>query len=80
MVGTTAGFPGRYLSLTSYRRDGTAVATPVWFVEHEGVLFIQTGAESFKVRRIMAKPSQARAGACDRGCNRLLYLVRQRCG
>ena len=25
-------FPGKYLSLTSYKRDGTAVATPVWFV------------------------------------------------
>jgi len=25
-------FPGKYLSLTSYKRDGTGVATPVWFV------------------------------------------------
>jgi hypothetical protein len=25
-------FEGKYLSLTSFRRDGTAVATPVWFV------------------------------------------------
>jgi hypothetical protein len=26
-------FPGKYLSLTSYRRDGGPVATPVWFVQ-----------------------------------------------
>ena len=25
-------FPGRYLSVTSVKRDGTGVATPVWFV------------------------------------------------
>ena len=25
-------FPGRYLSVTSFKRDGTGVATPVWFV------------------------------------------------
>ena len=28
--------PGKYLSLTTYRRDGSPVATPVWFVEDEG--------------------------------------------
>ena len=25
-------FPGRYLSVTSFKRDGTGVATPVWFM------------------------------------------------
>ena len=25
-------FPGRNLSVTSFKRDGTGVATPVWFV------------------------------------------------
>ena len=27
--GRPAAFPGKYLSLTSFRRDGTGVATPV---------------------------------------------------
>ena len=27
-----ARFPGKYLSVTSFKRDGTPVATPVWFV------------------------------------------------
>ena len=26
-------FRGRYLSITSYKRDGRGVATPVWFVQ-----------------------------------------------
>jgi uncharacterized protein len=53
---TATIFPGRYLSLTSYRRDGTAVATPVWFVQDGGLLLIQTGADSGKVKRIRRHP------------------------
>jgi PPOX class probable F420-dependent enzyme len=51
-----ARFRGRYLSLTSYKRDGTAVATPVWFVEQEGRLLVQTDLGSGKVKRIRANP------------------------
>ncbi len=47
---------GKYLSLTSYRRDATGVATPVWFVEEDGRLLVETDGESFKVRRIRANP------------------------
>ncbi len=42
----------KYISLTTYRRDGTAVATPVWHVLDGGELFIVTDAESGKVKRI----------------------------
>jgi PPOX class probable F420-dependent enzyme len=48
--------PGKYLSLTSFRRDGTAVATPVWFVEAGGRLLVETDAGSYKVRRIRRDP------------------------
>ncbi|MGE5135267.1 MAG: PPOX class F420-dependent oxidoreductase [Gemmatimonadota bacterium] len=59
-AGDTAGaalVPGRYLSLTSYRRDGTGVATPVWFVQDKGLILVQTDAESGKARRIRRDPS-----------------------
>jgi PPOX class probable F420-dependent enzyme len=49
-------FPGRYLSITSFRRDGTGVATPVWFVETGGRLLVETDAASYKVRRIRRDP------------------------
>jgi PPOX class probable F420-dependent enzyme len=49
-------FPGKYLSLTSFRRDGTGVATPVWFVEADGRLLVETDAASYKVRRIRRDP------------------------
>ena len=49
-------FPGKYLSLTSFRRDGTGVATPVWFVEADGRLLVETDGSSYKVRRIRRNP------------------------
>jgi PPOX class probable F420-dependent enzyme len=49
-------FPGRYLSVTSFKRDGTAVATPVWFVSDGNQLFALTDLHSAKVRRIRRNP------------------------
>jgi uncharacterized protein len=43
---------GRYVSLTTYRRDGTAVATPVWHVVRDGELFIVSETRAGKVKRI----------------------------
>ena len=42
----------QYVSLTTYRKDGTAVPTPVWHVVHEGELFIISDADAWKVKRI----------------------------
>ncbi len=42
----------KYISLTTYRKDGTAVATPVWHVLDGGELFVVTDAEAGKVKRI----------------------------
>jgi PPOX class probable F420-dependent enzyme len=50
-------FPGKYLSVTSFKRDGGAVATPVWFVIEDGRLLIYTNPESFKAKRIRRNPS-----------------------
>ena len=49
-------FPGRYLSVTSFKRDGTAVATPVWFVSDGSRLFAFTDLHSPKIRRIRRNP------------------------
>jgi uncharacterized protein len=54
---TVAGVKGKYLSLTSFKRDGTGISTPVWFVEENGRLFVRTDGDSFKVRRIAHNPS-----------------------
>ena len=50
-------FTSKYLSLTTFKRDGTGVATPVWFVAEAGKILVVTGAESHKVRRIHHNPA-----------------------
>jgi PPOX class probable F420-dependent enzyme len=50
-------FPGKYLSLTSFKRDGSAVATPVWFVIEHGRLLVNTDPQSFKAKRIRRNPA-----------------------
>jgi PPOX class probable F420-dependent enzyme len=48
--------PGRYLSVTSFKRDGTGVATPVWFVSDGERLLALTDLHSAKVRRMRHDP------------------------
>jgi uncharacterized protein len=62
-------FRGKYLSLTSYRRDGTPVATTVWFVQEKGRLLVETDIESFKVKRIRRNHA-VRVAACTAGGRR----------
>ncbi|MGA6948820.1 MAG: PPOX class F420-dependent oxidoreductase [Solirubrobacterales bacterium] len=59
---------GKYLSLTSFKRDGTGVDTPVWFVEDDGRFFVKTDADSYKLKRIAHDPSVtvAECGASGR--------------
>ena len=49
-------FPGRFLSVTSFKRDGTGVATPVWAVSDGERLFAFTDLHSAKIRRIGRDP------------------------
>ncbi|MFD5621979.1 PPOX class F420-dependent oxidoreductase [Streptomyces yangpuensis] len=42
----------RYVSLTTFRKDGTPVATPVWAVADGGELYVWTRSDSWKVKRI----------------------------
>jgi PPOX class probable F420-dependent enzyme len=57
----------RYVSLTSFRRDGTPVATPVWVVARGGRLYVWTGAQTGKVRRIRGNPDVTLAACTARG-------------
>jgi PPOX class probable F420-dependent enzyme len=50
-------FEGKYLSLTSFKRDGAGVATPVWFVAENGRLLVETDADSYKAKRIRRNAS-----------------------
>ncbi len=62
-----ARITGKYLSITSYRRVGTGVATPVWFVTEDDRLLVMTAVGSGKVKRIRGNPSVTVAACSARG-------------
>jgi PPOX class probable F420-dependent enzyme len=54
----------RYISLETFRANGTGVATPVWAAALDGRLVIVTDGTSYKVKRLRKNP-RIRAAACD---------------
>lgn len=42
----------QYVNLTTFRKNGTPMATPVWFAQVEDRLYIMTVADSGKIKRI----------------------------
>jgi uncharacterized protein len=55
----------RYLSLTTFRRDGSAASAPVWVVSDDGErLLVWTSPQTWKVRRIRRDP-HVRVAPCD---------------
>ena len=59
---------GSYISLATFRRDGKAVETPVWFAEHDRKLYVFTEGAAYKVKRLRrdARVKVARCGALGR--------------
>jgi hypothetical protein len=53
-----------YASLSTYRRDGRSVETPVWFASEGTTLWVFTARDSGKVKRLRNSP-RARVAACD---------------
>jgi hypothetical protein len=46
----------KYISLVSFRRTGSPVATPVWFGERDEKLYVMTRSDSGKYKRIRNNP------------------------
>lgn len=57
----------RYANLTTYRRSGEGVSTPVWFALVDGNAYVFTGLESGKVKRIRNDPRVTLAPSDVRG-------------
>jgi uncharacterized protein len=53
----------KYISLATFRKDGTAVHTPVWFGEETHKLYVMSRSDSGKYKRIRNNP-QVRAAPC----------------
>ncbi|MFG3049991.1 PPOX class F420-dependent oxidoreductase [Kitasatospora sp. NPDC048239] len=54
----------KYLLVTTYRKDGTGVPTPVWVVRDGDALGFTTVADSWKVKRIRNR-RDVLVGPCD---------------
>ena len=54
----------KYFSLTTYRKDGTAVATPVWLVRSGVALIVITDPNSGKAKRLRTNP-EVLVSPCD---------------
>ena len=54
----------KYLSLETYKKDGTAVATPLWFAQEGTVFYVYSLANAWKIKRIRNNP-HARIAPCD---------------
>lgn len=53
-----------YTLLTTFRRDGTAVAVPVWAAMDNGRLFVRSERTAGKVKRL-ARHGRAEIAPCD---------------
>jgi len=54
----------KYLNLETFRKNGQGVPTPVWFAEHQDVLYVRTMAGSGKVKRLRNN-GRARVAPCN---------------
>ena len=52
-----------YISLTTFRKTGVGVATPVWFAEEGGKVYVMTRSDMGKTKRIRNNP-QVRVAPC----------------
>jgi PPOX class probable F420-dependent enzyme len=57
----------KYLSLGTFRKNGLAVQTPVWFAEQDGKIYAMTRNDSGKFKRIRNNPTVRVAPSTIRG-------------
>jgi PPOX class probable F420-dependent enzyme len=56
-----------YICLTTFRKNGAAVPTPVWFAEANGKIYVMTRSDSGKYKRIRNNPEVRIAPCTVRG-------------
>lgn len=57
----------KYISLTTYRKSGVGVPTPVWFGEAGEKLYVMTRSDSGKLKRVRINPQVKMAPCTMRG-------------
>lgn len=54
----------KYINIETYRKNGSGVRTPIWFIIYQGIIFFRTDAKSGKVKRIRNN-SHVKIAPCD---------------
>lgn len=57
----------KFVSLTTFKKDGSAVATPMWIGRDGDHLFFWTPADSWKVKRAKRNPAVSMVPSSRRG-------------
>lgn len=57
----------KYIALTTFRKTGVPIVTPVWFGEEEGHLYVMTRSDMGKTKRIRNNPRVTVAPCTIRG-------------
>lgn len=55
------------ISLTTFKKDGTKVSTPIWFNVIDGKIYVTTEPSAWKVKRITNNPNVEFAVCTQRG-------------
>jgi hypothetical protein len=55
---------GKYLLITTFRKDGRAVPTPVWAVRDGAEIYLWSAVDTGKIKRLR-RSSKATISACD---------------
>lgn len=55
---------GKYISLTTFKKDGTPVSTPVWLARDGDHLYVITDPNSWKAKRLR-NSDRAEVAPCD---------------
>lgn len=68
-MATTTSFPHlqeqQFMNLSTYRKTGVPVTTPVWFAQEGDRLYVYTQATSGKIKRVRNN-GRVEVGPCDR--------------
>jgi PPOX class probable F420-dependent enzyme len=60
-----------YVSLETFKRDGTGVKTPVWVTLLDGKLIVGTDEGTYKIKRARREP-KVRVAVCDQRGKKIL--------
>src|SRR5947209_18348138 len=42
----------QFIALTTFRKTGQAVTTPVWFAQNNGTIYVETHGDAGKIKRL----------------------------